>query len=93
MADIIIYTRPEVLEHKLSLCDCWWDLPTIPRREFADESLLYVAVKGSIIGSFMIDRVIDERVEFYAGSWELLKEPIPQKPFQGYKYFDNLKKA
>lgn len=82
MADIIIYIRPEVPEHKLKLSDCWWDLPTIPGREFADESLLYVAVKGQIIGSFMMDRMDENRVEFYAGSWELLKEPKPQKPFQ-----------
>jgi len=87
MTDIIIYTKPETLEHKLELAICYWDLPTTPQREIEPyESYIYFATKGFIRGKFVITDVEDRTIEFE--SWEPLDKLISCKPFQGFKYFD-----
>ncbi len=103
MTDIIIYTRPEVLLHKMGMlpnpddlsddafgtdCQFYWDLKNVPE----NLEKVYFATKGFIIGYFEvidIDRY-DGSFEFEASSWTLLKEPIPTKSFQGFKYADKV---
>ncbi len=49
---------------------------------------LYFAVSGNIVGYFDIQDFGDYRVNFYPESFVELKTPIPQKPFQGFKYLE-----
>ena len=101
MVDIIIYTRPEVLLHKMGMlpnpddksdlafgtdCQFYWDLKNIPE----DLEEVYFATKGYIIGSFEVVDIDEDSFEFEASSWNLLKEPIPTKSFQGFKYADKV---
>ena len=89
MIDIAIYTTPEVLEHKLELTVAWWELRNKPRRELVEwESRIYFATKGSIRGSFLITQTCNGYIEFDPHEWEPLEEPIPQRPFQGFKYLE-----
>ena len=101
MTDIIIYTRPEVLLHKMGMlpnpddksdlafgtdCQFYLDLRNIPK----DLEKVYFATKGFIIGYFEVVDIDDDSFEFEASSWTLLKEPIPTKSFQGFKYADKV---
>jgi hypothetical protein len=87
MTDIIVYTRPEVLEHKIESWGCYWDLPNKPKRKLDKESRIYFATKGFVRGSFAITDRVDNTI--YFDDWEPLHELIPQKPFQGFKYSNN----
>ena len=99
MVDIIIYTRPEVLLHKMGMginpddesdlafgtdCDFFWTLKNRPN----DIKRVYFATKGFIIGYFEVDECEedDEDFSWCANSWTLLGEPIHTKSFQGFKY-------
>ncbi len=103
MTNIIIYTRPEVLLHKMGMlpnpddesddvfgtdCQFYWDLKNVPE----DLEKVYFATKGFIIGYFEVVDIDDGSFEFEASSWTLLKEPIPTKSFQGFKYADKVPK-
>ena len=97
MTDIIIYTRPEVLLHKMGMLpnpddlsddafglenQYYWDLKIVPE----DFDKVYFATKGFIIGYFEVVDIDDGSFEFEASSWTLLRDPIPTKSFQGFKY-------
>ncbi len=103
MTDIIIYTRPEVLLHKMGMgynpddesdiafgtyCEFFWTLNNRPN----NIEKVYFATKGYIIGYFKVEECEDDDEDFtwYANSWTLLEEPIPTKSFQGFKYADKV---
>ncbi len=95
MTSIIIYTTEENLIHKKGLKegeeDCvifYWKFSKSPKRvEEGDK--VYFATKGFIRGSFFIDNVDNERIEWSCESWEDIKL-IPTKSFQGFKYIDKV---
>ncbi len=101
MTDIIIYTRPEVLLHKMGMlpnpddedddafgtdCQFYWDLRNVPQ----DLERVYFATKSFIIGYFEVIDIHEGYFEFEASSWKLLGEPISTKSFQGFKYADKV---
>lgn len=49
---------------------------------------IYFAVKGQVLGFFEIDCVNEEWKEifFQSDTWKLLENPIPCKPFRGFRY-------
>ena len=103
MPNIIIYTKPERLLHKMGM---------LPVPEEADEAFgtdlefywrfereiknvdkikrIYFATKGFIIGYFKVNEYDDGEFMFNADSWTLLEEPIETKSFQGFKYADKV---
>ena len=99
MVDIIIYTRPEVLLHKMGMgynpddesdtafgvnCEFYWVLNNRPN----NIEKVYFATKGYIIGYFKVIECEEGEDDFSwnANSWTLLEEPIPTTHFQGFKY-------
>jgi len=101
--DIIIYTKPERLLHKMGMlpvpeeaddafgkdCIFYWRL----EREIknADKiKKIYFATKGFIIGYFEVIGLDEYDFEFRASSWTLLDDPIETKQFQGFKYANNV---
>ena len=81
----------------------YWEFPHLPKvlkeldaRIMSDfESVkdgefprLYFALSGNIVGYFPIEEFGNYTVEFYPTEWTKLKKPIPQKPFQGFKYLE-----
>jgi len=101
MVDIIIYTRPEVLLHKMGMlpnpddksdmafgtdCQFYWELNKVPE----DLEKVYFATKGYIVGYFEVVDLAEYNFDFEASSWTLLKKPIPTKAFQGFKYADKV---
>lgn len=97
--NIIIYTRPEVLLHKMGMgynpddeedmafgvnCEFYWILNNRPN----NIKKVYFATKGYIIGYFKVKECVDSDDDFswVANSWTLLEEPIPTNHFQGFKY-------
>ncbi len=132
MVDIVVYTRPEVLEHKKEDGDrpnsyCYWELRNLPTKirkiieepmvnfdrkgKHSDEIMshifvddpdcviehgirLYIAVGKQIVGYFPIIAIAYPRLtrdgyyelRFHSDDWKEI-EPIPCKPFQGFKYF------
>lgn len=105
MADIIIYTTEESLNHKKGLeegeesfDEFYWNFPRLPKRlEQGDK--VYFATKGLIRGFFIINDINKERLYFAEvpenniiwnkNSWVDIK-PIPTKSFQGFKYADKV---
>lgn len=93
--DMIVYTRPEVLEHKKGLIkdndyspvgEYAWQLPNnFPKNVNPEEDKIYFAIKGNIVGYFEIEEVRYPDIIFYCKTWKDIT-PIPQKPFQGFKY-------
>ena len=49
---------------------------------------LYFAVKGFVVGSFQIEFVEedDNEIFFHSETWKPLENPIPCKPFRGFRY-------
>lgn len=101
--NIIIYTRPEVLLHKMGMlpnpddkedmafgkrCDFFWTLNNRPN----NIDKVYFATKGCIIGYFRVNECEDDENDFSwtAESWAVLEEPIPTKSFQGFKYANKI---
>lgn len=97
--NVVIYTRPEVLLHKMGMgynpndesdmafginCEFYWTLNNRPN----NIEKVYFATKGYIIGYFKVIECDEEEETFSweASSWTLLEEPIPTKHFQGFKY-------
>lgn len=86
----------------------YWELPNTPKllktydekfeKEMSDDEVfkteprLYFAIKGNIVGYFVISDW-DIRtygyceINFDSDSWKDIK-PIPQKAFQGFKYIE-----
>ncbi len=109
MTSIIIYTTKEKLLHKQDKLkndedksDCgtyYWDFQALPKR-LNEEDKLYFAVKGFIVGYFLIQEILpygesyaevpDNSIIFQSKTWVDLKEPIPTKSFQGFKYADKV---
>jgi len=103
MTDIIIYTKPETLLHKMGMlpdmdnaddafgkwCRFYWRI----EREIKDADKIeriYFATKGFIIGYFEVIDYADYEFEWAADSWTLLDNPIETKSFQGFKYADKV---
>ena len=97
--NIVIYTRPEVLLHKMGMgynpddesdmafgvrCEFVWQLNNRPD----NIKKVYFATKGFIIGFFIVEECEEDfdEVSWCANTWKLLEEPILTKPFQGFKY-------
>lgn len=98
MTSIIVYTKPEVLKEKQgnAYWGYYWQLSGKPKHFEDHIDNLYVATNGFIKGYFSccyIDNVEEGNKDtplavcFKGKDWRELKEPIPQKPFQGFKYF------
>ncbi len=93
MKDIIVYTTPDVLLHKQGKLlgdddysetgDYYWQLPSIPKHEIGK---IYFATKGFIRGYFVVEGDDIDRIDFNSRTWKEIT-PIPQKPFQGFKYY------
>lgn len=81
----------------------YWEFSRFPKRvEEGDK--IYFATKGFIRGYFIIDDInCDDRdichdpmampdncLNWRANSWVELKNPIPTKSFQGFKYADKV---
>lgn len=49
---------------------------------------IYFAVKGEVVGSFAIEMVEEEDKEviFHSETWRKIEQPIPCKPFRGFRY-------
>lgn len=89
MVNIVIYTNPEVLEHKkkdgISPNYCFWEFYRSPKKlEIGNR--IYFAVKSSVVGSFKIHNISDGSPEWNSETWEDLTEPISCKPFRGFRY-------
>lgn len=101
MPNIIIYTTGDKLLHKQGkLPDdddyaesgyYYWSLKRHPKKLDESDTRIYFAVKGYIRGYFEISDVglNDCDIEFDSDSWKDI-EPIPCKPFQGFKYADKV---
>ena len=88
MVNIIIYTTTEILKQKQKLIDCYWSLSNKPKKELKPyESEIYFATNKFIQGKFLITEVSDQDI-FFEG-WIPLKNPVPQKSFQGFKYLED----
>ena len=95
MLGIVIYTKPDVLLHKQgklkndpdhsSLGLYYWRLEREIKR-VAELERIYFATEGFIRGYFLLQSYGDFEFEFHVSTWRDI-EPIPQKPFQGFKYF------
>jgi len=89
--DMLVYTRQKTLEHKLEgdYAYCWWDLSVQPKNvvTFDDsDDRIYFATNKAIKGYFEIEEALGGRITFNPSTWVELKNPIPHKPFQGFKY-------
>lgn len=104
---ICIYTMPETLEHKKEPdMNCYWELRNTPKilQELEDkidndkwtdednyEMRLYFAIKGFIVGYFIINdwniTIYSCEINFDSNDWKEIK-PIPSKSFQGFKYIN-----
>ena len=42
MTDIIVYTSPEVLEHKISLAEAYWDLHNEPKESLKNLKVIFI---------------------------------------------------
>ncbi len=81
----------------------YWEFSRFPKR-VEDGDKIYFATKGYIRGYFIVDcincsdrdicddpMVMDDNcLNWRKDSWKYLKEPIPTKSFQGFKYADKV---
>jgi len=93
--DICVYTKPEVLNHKMGkvkdddyspIGEYVWKLHNVFPKNCEPEDKIYFAVKGYILGYFVIEELTYPDIIFNCKSWVTIKNPIAQKPFQGFKY-------
>jgi len=95
MTDIIIYTTEKNLEHKKGADGYdryYWELPRAPK-QLKEEDRIYFACNGFIQGYFIVDEFNphdEEMICWEADSWKELKDKIPTKSFQGFKYADKV---
>ena len=88
--DIIIYTKPEILKHKQGedgYEEYYWHLPN-PPKNFKEGERIFFAVNKQIVGSFKcnsFNSYSEETICWNKNTWKDI-EPIPCKPFQGFKY-------
>lgn len=90
--NIAIYTTPETLEYKKGATgfeEFFWHFWNPPKKLKVGEKI-YFATKGFIRGYFIcnyISYISDETVCWNKNTWKDV-EPIPCKPFQGFKYME-----
>jgi len=97
MTSIVIYTNEKILLHKRGVLPddpnrskfgyYHWGFSRQPKYiEKGDR--VYFAISGKIVGSFRICHVLygGDTIEWSAMSWRVLAEPIPCKPFRGFRY-------
>jgi len=88
--DIIIYTTSETLEHKKGADgyeEYYWHLSNPPIK-FKVGDRIFFAINKQIVGSFEcndFNPVDEETLCWNKNTWKDI-EPIPCKPFQGFKY-------
>ena len=88
MADIGVYVRKEVLEHKQrdgkgsEDRECFWEFAQLPNVERHD--LFWFASEGRWQGFFVVKDVSDV-VTFDSESWQSF-DGGPRKPLQGFTY-------
>lgn len=100
MTAIIIYTKKEKLRHKKNLRNIcsFWTLANYPKHFEPDEDRVYFAYDGFIQGYFESDvtpfysRKIPDNAVVFHPRWYPLEKKIPQKQFQGFKYFKHEEK-
>ncbi|MBI4029344.1 MAG: hypothetical protein HY376_03180 [Candidatus Blackburnbacteria bacterium] len=97
--NIVIYTKPEILLHKMGMgynpddeedeafgtnCEFYWRLNNRPD----NIEKVYFATRGYIIGYFEVIECDegDSYLSWEAKSWTLLEEPIQTSHFRGFKY-------
>jgi hypothetical protein len=92
MKDIAVYAKPDVLEHKKKDGWVYWQVSNLPKNaeELAEEGRIYFAVKGQIVGYFEIEFCSygSNQIGWHSDSWVAVKNPLPTKPFQGFKYIE-----
>jgi hypothetical protein len=93
---ILIYTTPEKLLHKQGKLpddddysetgEYYWQLPQLPKHSV---DRVYFATKGFVRGYFEIEdeNASCNEIIFNCRTWHDVK-PLPQKPFQGFKYLE-----
>ncbi len=97
MSDIIVYTTSETFEHKKGADGYqryYWHLSRPPKRLKVGDKI-YFACDGMIQGYFIVEEFNpdeEEMVVWSKYSWTELKDKIPTKSFQGFKYADKVKK-
>ena len=95
--DIVVYTRPDVLDHKRGLDHTedrrltrrYWEFSRPPKSidSLSDEGArIYFAVDGVVLGSFEIDKTSAYDVEWSIRSWRPLAQVVTCKPFRGFRY-------
>lgn len=97
MSDILIYTNEETLLHKRNKIKdsidksydgkYFWEFGNPPKR-IKEVKKIYFAINGFIVGYFRVHNAFSDIVEWKYKTWTPLKNPIPHKPFQGFKYVD-----
>lgn len=88
--DIVIYTKPQTLKHKMGgdgFDAYYWHFTRPPKRLSVGERI-YFAVRGRVVGSFECNDINDgeETVCWNKDSWQELDNPIETTHFQGFKY-------
>ena len=92
--DMIVYTTEKVLEHKKGNIkdddyspygEYVWKLERGFPKNVEPGDKIYFAINKAIQGYFKIEEVEYPDIIFNCNSWRDIK-PIPQKPFQGFKY-------
>lgn len=97
--DIVIYTNPEILNHKKGADEghtYYWEM-TRPPKNFKVDDRIFFAVKGQVVGSFRCkefnpekdeygDPIDYETIVWDSNSWVDIEHPIPIKAFRGFRY-------
>ena len=86
--DIGIYTTEDVLEHKRTDGQVYWELSHKVRTEIGDR--IYFATNGRWQGYFQTNHVETytgfANIEFNCSTWHELDDKPERKPFQGFTY-------
>lgn len=90
MKDILIYTTPKVLEHKKTDGLVYWQFSRMPKH-LPDR--MYFAINKQIVGYFRVADCLEaeQQIEWFSDTWVELKQPVPVKPFQGFKYIKRIR--
>jgi len=92
MSGIVIYTTPEILEHKKGVDGYewyYWAMSRAPKHlEEGDD--IFFAVSGFVVGSFKCEAFNpwdkEETITWHKDSWVSLSNPIAVIPFRGFRY-------
>lgn len=91
MSDIVIYTNPEILDHKKcpEFTECWWEMSRKPTRLKVGERI-HFATKDVVRGSFQVTDIkrTYNRFEIYwePSSWRNNQIGEVSPRFRGFRY-------